>query len=228
MEKGPGIPPSHGFWRWLVRAWFALTRRKIRLLQAGEMTAEGPALFAVSHPAGFLHGAGAVDQRLSAPSIVLLPERLARGPLAGFLARRMGIILYEGEGATSEATLQEAINVLANGGALVVFADQNAAGESVPGTLASTAASLVEQAEAQHAGRRVTVYPVHLFLPESTPRSREILIYVDSAIARPAGRPRGSAGCRNAGLAASDSKRGFRKTPSSFGLRTWNYFLYRS
>ncbi|HXW13395.1 MAG TPA: hypothetical protein VEN79_02705, partial [Terriglobia bacterium] len=54
MENGQATPPSHGFWRGLVGGWFALTRRKIRLLHAGEMTADGPVLIAVAHPAGFL------------------------------------------------------------------------------------------------------------------------------------------------------------------------------
>jgi hypothetical protein len=120
----------------------------------------------------------------------LLAGSLARGPLARFVARRLGIILYEGERPASEATLREAIDVLAGGGALVVFADQSAAGQGAPGALASTAAALVLRAEAQHVGRRVTVHPVHLFLPESAAQSREILIYVDSAMVRPSeGRP---------------------------------------
>ena len=89
----------------------------------------------------------------------------------------------------SEATLREAIDVLASGGALVVFADQSAAGQSAPGTSATTAAALVSRAEAQHVGRHVTVYPVHLFLPDSAAQSREILIYVDSIMVRPEGRP---------------------------------------
>jgi len=101
----------------------------------------------------------------------------------------MGIILYEGERLTSEATLRQAIDLLASGGALVVFADQSAAGQGAPGASASTAAALVWRAEAQHLGRCVMVHPVHLFLPESTAQSRETLIYVDSVMVRPEGRP---------------------------------------
>jgi 1-acyl-sn-glycerol-3-phosphate acyltransferase len=186
MENGPGIAPSHGFWSRVVRAWFALTRRKIRLLRAGEIAVEGPALFAVSHPAGFLH-ALVLSLAIERPVHCLLPKYPAHGPLAGFLARHMGIILYEDELPASEATLREALDVLASGGALVVFADHHAARQSAPGALATTAASLVGRAEAQLVGRRIAVYPVHLFLPESTPQPREILIYIDSAIARPAG-----------------------------------------
>ena len=96
MEKVQAIPPSHGFYRGLVRGWFALTRRKIRLLHAGDMTAEGPALFAVGHPAGFLP-ALALSTAIERPVHCLLPKVSPVVPLARFLARHMGIILYEGE-----------------------------------------------------------------------------------------------------------------------------------
>jgi hypothetical protein len=187
MEKGPGNPPRPRIYRWLVRWWFALTRRKIRLLHAEDMIEEGPMLFAVSHPPGFLH-ALVLATAMERPVHCLLPGSLARGPIPQFLARHLNIILYEGERPT-EATLSAAVDVLAGGGALVVFADRNPAGQGAPGTFASTAAELVGRAEAQHAGRRVSVYPVHLFLPESAAQSREILIYVDSAMTRPEGGP---------------------------------------
>ncbi len=187
MEKGPGIPSSPGLYRWLIRRWFALTGRKIRMLQAGYVTAEGSALFAASHPAGFLPALVLVAA-FERPVHCLLPKGFARGPLARFLARHLGVILYEGE-RPSEAALREAIDVLASGGALVVFTDQSAAGQRAPGTSATTAAALVSRAEAQHVGRHVTVCPVHLFLPDSAAQSREILIYVDSIMVRPEGRP---------------------------------------
>jgi hypothetical protein len=187
MVNGVTISSRHGFWSKIVRAWFSLTRRRIRPLRASEISAEGAAVFAVSHPAGFLH-ALVLSITIERPVHCLLPKNLAPGPLSRFLAHHMGIVLYEDELASSEAGIQKALDVLANGGALVVFADQNAAGESVPGTLASTAAALIERAEARQMGGGIAVYPVHLFLPESTPQSREILIYIDSAIARTAGR----------------------------------------
>jgi hypothetical protein len=152
------------------------------------MTAEGPALFAVSQAAGFLHGL-VLATAIQRPVHCLLPNDLAPGPLARFLARRLGFILYPGDRPTSEAVLREAIDVLAGGGALVVFADQTPAGRVIPGAMASTTAGLVWRAEAQHVGRRVAVHPVHLFLPESAVHSREILIYVDSVMGRPEGWP---------------------------------------
>ncbi len=186
MENGPEIASNHGLWSNLVRAWFGLTRRKIRLLRAGKIAAEGPALFAVGHPAGFLQ-ALVLSIAMERPVHCLLPSNLVRGALSRFLARHMGIILSEDDASASEASQREALEVLASGEALVVFADQTAGEQSAPGTLATTAASLIELAEAQIASGPITIYPAHLFLPDSTPQSREILIYIDPAIARPAG-----------------------------------------
>jgi len=188
MEKDQRISGRQAFCRGLIRGWLSLTGRKIRMLQAQDVSAEGPALFAVSQPAGFLQ-ALVLATAIERPVHCLLPSSLARGPLARFLARLLGFILYEGERPTSEATLRKAIDVLASGGALVVFADQSAAGQVAPGGLATTASVLVGRAEAQHLGRRVAVHPVYLFFPESTVPSHEMLIYVDSAMARPEGRP---------------------------------------
>ena len=183
MEKSSGIDARSGFWSSLIRVWFALTRRKIRLLRAHEVSVDGPGLFAVGHAPGFLH-ALVLSLAIERPVRCLLPRNLALGPLSGFLARQMGIILYDGELLESEASQGEALDILASGGALVVFADQTLTGESAEGAEANTAATLVARAEAQHP---ITVYPVHLLLPESGPKSREILIYVDSAIALPEG-----------------------------------------
>jgi len=224
MENNQAIPPSHGFCRGLVRGWFALTRRKIRLLHAGDMIAEGPVLIAVGHPAGLLP-ALALATAIERPVHCLLPKSLVRGPLAGFLARHICIILCEGEKPASEEVPQEAVEVLAGGGALVVFADQNAAGQEGPGTLASTAASLVARAEAQPVGRRVVVHPVHLFLSEATAQSREILIYVDSVMARPEGKLKGLAqdGETPAFVAALESR--FQENAFQLRPEDLEYFL---
>ena len=184
MENFPGTVPRRGLWNSLIRSWFAVTRRKIRLLRAGEISAEGPAVFVVSHPPGFLH-ALVLSLTIERSVRCLLPKTLARGPLSRFLARRMGMLLYESELLDSEASQGEALDILASNGALVVFADQPSGEQSTPGACANTAAVLVERAEIQHRENAIAVYPVHLFLPESTPHSREILIYIDSAITLP-------------------------------------------
>lgn len=183
MEKGAGNFGSQGIFRWLVRRWFALTRRKVRLLEAAEDGAEGPTLFVVSHPAGFLH-ALALLTAVDRPVHCLLPQKLISGFLARFIARQLGFIPDERANPTAELTSPEAIAVLASGGAVVVFADQNSPGAAAAAALASTAATIVSSAEGQHPGINVTVYPVHLFLPQPPASSREILIYVDSPLVR--------------------------------------------
>jgi len=184
MENSAGSGFRHRFWPALVRAWLALTGRKVRVLHAVDTMAEGAALYAVSHAAGFLQ-ALVLAVAMERPVHCLLPENCARGPLARFLARQLDIILCEGELADSEATLREAVDVLAGGGALNVFADQNSTAPTEPGASGALAALLVERAEAQHVGRRIAIHPVHLFLPGKNAPSREILIYIDSAMARP-------------------------------------------
>jgi hypothetical protein len=188
MDIGQATPPSHGLWRGLVRWWFALTRRKIRLLYAGGITVDGPVVIAVGHPAGFLP-ALALSTAIKHPAHCLLPKSLVRGPLARFLARHMGIILCEDEKPASEESLQEAVDVLARRETLVAFADQNSARQGGHGTLASTTALVVGRAEAQSVGRRIAVHPAHLFLSEASGQEREILIYVDSVLVRPVRRP---------------------------------------
>ncbi len=186
MENGPVTSPRHSVCNGFIRSWLALTGREVRLLQAGDVTTERPALFAISHPPVFLH-ALVLTTAIDPPIRCLLPSNLARGPLGQFIARCMGIILYEGDQPNSEAILQEAIEVLAGGGGLAVFADPTANESPEPGALTSTAAMLAWRSEAEHPGQRLAVHPVHLFLPESAMQSREILIYVDSPLAVPEG-----------------------------------------
>ena len=183
MEKNAGAPANSRFYRALARGWFALNGRKIRMLRAGDLNSEGPVLFAVSHRADYRY-ATVLATALDRPAVCLLPRRASGGLMARFFARRLGAIFYEGERPIPEATLREAVDVLASGSGLVVFADQSGSGLTTPGASASTAAELVSRVEA-HLGRRVTVYPVHLFVPESRSQSREILTYVDAEAVRP-------------------------------------------
>ncbi len=188
MENSSGIATRSGFWSGLIRAWFALTRRKIPLRPAGDIPADGPAVFAVSHSPGFVP-ALVLALTIDRPVRCLLPKSLARGPFSAFWARRMGVLLYEGELLDSEASQGEALDILASGGALAVFADQASGEHNLAGEHANTAAVLIERAEIQHRENAIAVYPVHLYLPKSTSHSHEILIYIDSAVEVSSGSP---------------------------------------
>lgn len=182
MAIDPVSPSRRGLGRRLIRWWFALTKRKIRTLQAGDIMATIPAVFVVTHPPGFFQ-AVALSTAIDRPARCLLPNSFVRGPFAAYFARQLGMILYDGEEVVSVTAQQEATGTLRSGGAVIVFADVDEAGQSPPGTLARTAALVVGRAEAPPGGRRVGVYPVHLYLPESAAQSREILVYIDSVTA---------------------------------------------
>ena len=143
-------------------------------------------MFAVSHPPGFLE-ALILATAFERPIYCVLPKASVGGPLARRLARSLGIIFWEDERTSAERDLRAAGKVLASGRTLVMFADRRPASRGACDAVAFTAASVVWEAESQLSGLHVTIHPVHLFLPVSPSKSRESLIYVDSALARPAG-----------------------------------------
>jgi hypothetical protein len=224
MRQPPGISSIQRLCRWLIGLWFALSFRKIRLLHAGDVSEEGPTLFAVSHPASFLD-ALILATCLERPIHCLVPKTLVGGPLARLLARGLGIIVCEDGGPTTESTLRAAIEALASGGALGVFADKSPPPPVAPGALAFTATSLIWKAESQLSGRRVTVHPVHLFLPGSSSQSRELLIYVDSALARPEGPPAAGHDDDEAQSFASSLEARFRENAFQLRPSDLEYFL---
>jgi hypothetical protein len=210
----------HRICRGLVRLWFALSFHKIRLLRARDVTEAGPTLFAVSHPARFLD-ALILTAAGEGPTRCLVPKKLVGNPLARFLAGNLGMILTDHEGLPTGKELRAAMEVLAKGETLVVFADQSPALQAMTGAMASTAASLVGQAELQLAARRVTVHPVYVLLPASSSPSREFLIYIDSALARPAaGQADDTAPSIAAALEARFRENAFRLRPGDL-----DYFL---
>jgi hypothetical protein len=188
IKQSAGISNRYRLCRWLVRVWFVLSFRRIRLLDAGDSSEGGPVLLVVSQPASFLAAlilTAAPERSLRC----LLPKSLVRGPLARVLALGLGMIRYEHQGPSTESPPQAALDFLACGGTLVVFADQSPAADAGPSALASTAALLISKAESEPSGRRLRVHPAHLFVPVASPHARECLIYVDSALARPQGPP---------------------------------------
>lgn len=178
MKSNPGNGARLGPYHRLVRAWLAVTRRKVRVLHTADFAKEGPVLFAVSYPAGLLPAA-VWAVAMERPVHCLLPAHLLRGGVAQLLGRCLGCIPYEHDVADADTAQRDAAGVLAGGGALVVLAERT--NES----LASAVAALAWRAEAQQPGGRIALHPVHLFLPDSASSSREILIYVDQAMDRP-------------------------------------------
>jgi hypothetical protein len=185
LESGSGGPnPSMAFriCRALLRVWFALSFRKLRVLHAAALSDSGPALLAVSHPASFLDALILVAA-LKRPVRCLLERKFVRGHVSQVLARALDMIILEPELSGWRPTLEVCDAVLAVQGAVLTFADQRAAGPGEPASLAMTPAAIAVEMEARHAGQlQLRLFPVHLFLPVERAQSRELLIYVDSPV----------------------------------------------
>jgi len=194
-----GSSPSIGyrFFRWLVRLWFALSFRKIRLLHAESLAGSGPAILGVSHPASFLD-ALIVVAVLDREVHCLLDPRLMRGALRGLLARGLGMIPYELEDKIGRSALDVCCVLLAREKALVTFAEQRQTKPAGQAGHALTAASIAMEAESRHAGQLgLSVFPIHVFLPVTRSQSSELMIYVDSPLVPQEYRSRASGDARD-------------------------------
>ncbi len=168
--------------RGLVRAWFALLFRKVRLLRAEDMPESGPVILAVSHPASFLDAlilVVAFERQIRC----LLNRHLFRGSLRAFFARGLGMIAYDPSGVDRPEAFKAAGDVLGDREAVVVFADQQVPKAGEPPTLVRTASAIALETETRHSGQLgLSIFPVHLFLPIAQPRSNEVILYVDKPV----------------------------------------------
>jgi len=173
----PTKPVVYRFWRGLIRLWFALTFRKIRVLHEERLKRPDPALLVVSHPGSFLDALILVAG-FERYVRCLIPARLIQGLLQPIMARGLGMISFLPE--ERQLALEKCRGVLMEKVALVTFVEP---GPSQPGgesRLASTAASIAVETERRHAGGLgLMLFPVHLFLPVGHTYAREILIDVD-------------------------------------------------
>ncbi len=180
---GARPPFAYRLCRGLVRLWFALSFRKIRVLHAENLAAPGPALLAVSHPASFLDAlilVAAFEQ----PVQCLLERKFVQGLWGWALARGLGIIVFEPELSSWRPTVEACAAVLEHQGTVLAFADQRTVAPGEQAGLAVTVASIAVEAEARHAGQlHLRLFPVHLFLPVEQTQARELLVYVDSPLA---------------------------------------------
>ncbi len=163
----------------ILRLWFALFFRKIRVLGAERLPASGPALLAVGHPPGFLDAlilVSAVERPLSC----LLPRDLLRSSFSRLMASWLGMVLVEQEGTASRVAVETVGARLARGEAMAVFAEPRRAHEVSTGRPGLTCAALAVEAETRHKGHLgLVVLPVHLFLPVSKSHSGELLVHID-------------------------------------------------
>jgi hypothetical protein len=173
----PTTPGSYGLWRGLIRLWFALTLRKIRVLHEERIRGRDPALLVVSHPQSFLDALILVAG-LDRPVRCLIPARLVRGPIQLLLARGLGMISFLPE--SRQLALEACSTLLSEEAALATFVEPGPVPLVGPGGLAAIVASIAVAAEGAHSGGLgLTLLAVHLFVPVGHTRTRELLIDID-------------------------------------------------
>jgi len=181
-DQTPVSSRGYRFVRGLVRIWFDLVFRKIRLLRGDTIPVSGAMILAVSHPASFLDAlilVAALERQVRC----LLDRNLLRGYWRGRLAQWLGIISHEPEGTGRATALQVAREALAQREAVVVFAEYQAVKSGNLAPVGLAAATLAVEAESQRAGQLgLSLFPVHMFLPVGRSQSSELVIHVDSPL----------------------------------------------
>jgi hypothetical protein len=165
------------FWRGVIRLWFALTFRKIRVLHEERLNEPKPALLVVSHPASFLDALILVAgfKRLVR---CIIPAGLVQGLLQPFLARGLGMISFPS--ANRQLALERCCALLGEKTAVVTFVEPGPVPPAGGSGLATAPASIAVEAECRQAGALgLMLFPVHLFLPVGHTQRRELLIDVD-------------------------------------------------
>ncbi|MGA2076632.1 MAG: hypothetical protein ABSH52_24355 [Terriglobia bacterium] len=173
----PALPFIYRFWRGLIRLWFALTSRKIRVLHEDRLMEANPALLMVSHPESFVDAlilVAGFERQVRC----LLPARFLKGLFPSFLARGVGMIGYTPE--NRPAALETCRALLAEKAAVATFLSPGSANAPSGRTLTTDAASIALKAQSpQSTLVGLKLFPVHLFIPAGHTRSRELLVDID-------------------------------------------------
>lgn len=177
----PAVDVSWGYrlLRGILRTWFAVVFRKIRLLNSEVLPATGATMLVVSHPPSFLDAlllVTAFERQIHC----LLERKHLRGPARGSIGWGLGMIPFNSDGGDWSGALDACSKVFARRKAVLVFADlgRDRAGERKP--VAERAATLALDAEIRHSGQLgLALFPVDLFLPIARSYASELLIYVD-------------------------------------------------
>jgi len=173
----PANPVFYRLWRGLIRLWFALTFRKIRILHEERLKESAPTLLVVSHPESFL-GALILVAGLERPVRCLIRAGLVQGLFQSLLARGLGMISFLSENRAS--ALESCCALLAEGASVATFVDPGPAHSGEGRGLAATAASIAAEAERRHSGSLdLRLFSVHLFMPVGHTNARELLIDID-------------------------------------------------
>lgn len=182
MESFSGESGLYSFWRGLVRLWFSLIYRRIRVLQEDRLPRSGPCLLVVNHPSGFIEAlilAAALRRQVHC----LLDQSLAGGHFERLAARGLGMMPYNFRGEDWPSVIESVCRTLSRGGMVLIFARQRAAGDVAEG-FAPEAAELALEAEAYLSREApLPVHPAHLFIPAPPSGAAELLIHIDQPLA---------------------------------------------
>ncbi len=176
------VTSGYHFFRGLIRFWIALAYGKLQVLAAEDLPASSPAVFVANHRVGFLEALfliAATDRQLCC----LMERKQIHGVLQNFLARRLGIILFDADGEGWRRATETACNVLGNLGAIAIFTEFQPAEMRQPARFASSTANIVLEAESRNANQLdVMVVPVHLVLSCVRWRSGELVAFFDRRV----------------------------------------------
>lgn len=164
--------------RKVLRLWFSLIFRRIRVLNEAALPASGPAILVVNHPAGFAEAlllVAALGRRVHC----LLDRSLASGFWEGVAARALGMIRYDFQEEDWARVLESACKIFSRDDAVLIFATRYQAGEG----FAPVAAEVAVEAEA-YLGREapLPVLPVHLFIPVPPSGAGEVMVHIDAPV----------------------------------------------
>jgi hypothetical protein len=214
LNSEPSATPTYRFLRQTLRIWFSVNFHRIRVLQSEQLTAIGPALLVVNHPASFLDSL-LLTAALERPVRCLVGSSLLQKPFARAWARGLEFIeSAEGDGAGA-SVLNASCEVLKQGGAVLVFAGEQPV-KSMPSSPAadSVPAIAIEAQACLPAATRLPVHPVHLLLPVPPSQSSEILIHIDAALRVPNGSDGATEGSEASGQAFGNAlERACRENP---------------
>ena len=170
---------GYGFLRALVRLWFSLSAGTIRLLNLEVLPSASAAIVMVDHPANWREVLLLVAA-FPRPVRCLINQALLRSWWRRGLARGLGMIPYA-PGPDAWASITEAgCESLGQSELLVVFEDSTT---SEVDTYARRVAKLAFEAEArQSVLLGLSLFPVHMLVPQAGSRMSETLVRVDEPL----------------------------------------------
>lgn len=178
------MSPRYKFLRGILRIWFSIAFRKIRLLRAEVQPASGAIILVISHPPSLLSALTLVasfERQLHC----VIDQKLLRGPLRRLLARNLSMIAYESGFEGQRSGLRACYDALVNQGA-VVFAEPQSVRAGETYQLAEAIANISLEAESRLVGRLgVAILPVHLLIPFGRSWPNEAFIHLGAPIFPP-------------------------------------------